>query len=83
MSDWISILMKTHKDYVLSCRGNEIGDPMMNSSLNSLMSEWEKYFPKYEIGDELPWDCIDLGYRKSFIRREHKKLFKNELTPWC
>ena len=34
-----------------------------------------------EIGNEMPWDCIDLGYRKSFVKREHKKIYKNVLTP--
>lgn len=71
------------KDYILSCAGSEIGKFIMNRSLDAPVCEWEKYFPKYEIGDELPWDPIDLGYRKSFLRREHEKIFKNELTPWC
>ena len=72
-----------YKDYVLSCGGSKVGDFIMENALDTPISKWEKYFPKYEIGDELPWDCIDLGYRKSFLKREHKNMFKNKLTPWC
>ena len=72
-----------YKDYVLSCGGSEVNELIMNVNLDSPISDWEKYYPKYKIGDKLPWDCINLGYRNSFIEREHKKMFKNVLTPWC
>ena len=72
-----------YRDYVLSCGGDDVGELIMNSSLDSPISEWEDYYPAYKPGDELPWDCIDLGYRKSFLEREHRKMFKNVLTPWC
>lgn len=71
------------KDYILSCGGSEVGELIMGSDYNVPLSEWEKYFPKYEIGDELPWDCINLGYRDSFISIEHKKMLDFKVTPWC
>lgn len=71
------------KDYILSCGDNEVGELIMNVDYDAPISEWEEYFPRYEFGDELPWDCIDLGYRDSFIPRERKKMFNLKVTPWC
>ena len=71
------------KDYILSCGGSEVGELIMNKSYDSPLSEWENYFPRYEIGDELPWDGINLGYRDSFIPREHRKMLKAKITQWC
>jgi radical SAM superfamily enzyme YgiQ (UPF0313 family) len=71
------------KDYILSCGGSEVGELIMNKSYDSPLSEWENYFPRYEIGDELPWDGINLGYRDSFIPREHRKMLKAKTTQWC
>ena len=72
-----------YKDYILSCGGSEVGELIMNTDYDSPISEWEQYFPRYEIGDELPWDCINLGYRNSFIPREYRKMMKGKVTPWC
>lgn len=71
------------KDYILSCGGSEVGDLIENKNYDSHLSEWNPYYPSYEVGDELPWDFIDLGYKDSFIPREHKKMLKNKITPWC
>lgn len=71
------------KDYILSCGNSELGDLIMNGSFNSPLSQWEQYAPKYDFDDELPWDCIDLGYRKGFIKAEYKRMLKNKLTLWC
>lgn len=71
------------KDYILSCGNSELGNLIMNGSFNSPLSQWEQYAPKYDFDDELPWDCIDLGYRKGFIKAEYKRMLKNKLTLWC
>ena len=69
------------KEYVLFCGNDETGEFIMNNDFNAPISEWEKYLPIYNIGDELPWDYIDLGYRDSFIPREYKKMLKFKTTP--
>lgn len=71
------------KEYILSCAGTKLSEFLINESYDSPISEWMKYYPKFEIGDELPWDKINLGYKKSFLLREYRKMFKIETTPWC
>lgn len=45
------------KEDILSCGGSEAGDLIMNKSYDSPISQWEKYFSGYEIGDGLSGDC--------------------------
>ena len=72
-----------YKEYILSCGGSDLGYFIANKDYTTPIHEWEEYFPKYEIGDELPWDCINLGYKDLFLKKEYKMMFKNEITPWC
>jgi hypothetical protein len=37
-------------------------------------------FGKDEV---LPWDIIDIGVTKAFLRREREKAYKGETTPSC
>lgn len=58
---------------LLSCGNSEIGDFIMNGSFNSPLSQWEQYAPKYDFDDELPWDCIDLVYKRVLLRQNIKE----------
>lgn len=71
------------KDYILSFAGPEIGELLLNGNLYSPISEWKKYFKKYDVGDSLPWDTINLGYLNNFLEKEYGRFKKGKLTPWC
>ena len=73
----------TFKDYVLSFAGPEVSELLLNGNLNSPITEWKKYFRAYEVGDSLPWDVINLGYRNDFLEKEYGRFKKSKLTPWC
>ena len=52
---------------------DELGYTSIRNSLNN-----EK-----DIDMELPWDFIDPGIDKEFLKNEYKKAFKGEMTPSC
>ena len=70
--------------YVLSCKGLEIS-PLIEKSLETKvpMKEWEKYSVPYNLNTQLPWKNIDIGVKSNFLKSERKKIFDEELTPWC
>ena len=70
--------------YVLSCGDKEIGD-LIERSLNEKISikEWAQNAPNYELGDDLPWDSIDVSVSKDFLISEYEKIGTSEQTPWC
>ncbi|ADC46676.1 Fe-S oxidoreductase [Methanobrevibacter ruminantium M1] len=70
--------------YVLSCGDRDIGD-LLEESLNRKISikEWKENAPSYEIGDNLPWDCINVSVSKEFLESEYEKMKSGEQTPWC
>ena len=70
--------------YVLSCGGREIGE-LIERSLNEKITikEWGKYAPNYEIGDDLPWDSINVSVSKEFLISEYEKMKTSDQTPWC
>ena len=37
----------------------------------------------FGLDEVLPWDIIDIGVTKSFLRRERDKAYKGETTPSC
>ena len=43
------------------------------------------FYTSRGFGDDevLPWDIIDIGVTKSFLRREREKAYKGETTPSC
>ncbi|MDR2966814.1 MAG: radical SAM protein [Methanobacteriaceae archaeon] len=70
--------------YVLSCKGSEIGKLLEESRKKKIaMKEWKKYGSSYSLEDELPWKNIDLGLNPNFLKKEREKLLANENTPWC
>ena len=73
----------TSKDYILSCGDCEVGELLLNGDFNSPIEYWKKYLPKYEIGEPLPWDVINIGYAHNFIEKEHDRIIKGKSTPWC
>lgn len=70
--------------YILSC-GNSDVSAIIEKSLNKNITihEWMDHLPSYEIEDELPWDKIDVGVKKEFLKNEHKRLSTQKQTPWC
>ncbi|RLE89629.1 MAG: hypothetical protein DRJ49_02465 [Thermoprotei archaeon] len=43
----------------------------------------EKPLQGYELEDELPWDIVDIGISKSYLRYEYEKYFSGEITESC
>lgn len=37
----------------------------------------------FGIDEVLPWDIVDIGVTKAFLRREREKAYKGETTPSC
>jgi radical SAM superfamily enzyme YgiQ (UPF0313 family) len=70
--------------YILSCGNRGIG-ALIEKSLTRqpTLKEWKELIPKYDVGDELPWDNIDVGVNERFLRIEHKRLNNLKQTPWC
>lgn len=70
--------------YILSC-GNSDVSTIIEKSLtkNVTLHEWMDYLPTYDIDDDLPWDSIDTGVKKEFLKTEYKRLHSKKQTPWC
>ena len=70
--------------YILSC-GNKDVSTIIEKSIhkNVTIHEWMEYLPEYDIDDELPWDKIDIGVKKEFLKIEYKRLESKKQTPWC
>lgn len=70
--------------YILSC-GNRDVSTVIEKSLTRKVNvhEWMEYLPEYHVDDELPWDKIDTGVRKEFLKIEYKRLKTKKQTPWC
>ena len=70
--------------YVLSCGDRDIGELLEKSLTRKIsMKEWKENAPNYSLGDELPWDLIDVSVSKEFLISEHDKMGTEEQTPWC
>lgn len=70
--------------YILSCGNRDISTIIEKSlTKNITLHEWMNYLPEYNIDDELPWDKIDVGVKKEFLKIEHKRLESKKQTPWC
>ncbi len=70
--------------YILSCGNRDISTIIEKSlTKNVTLHEWMKYLPEYDIDDELPWDNIDIGVKKEFLKIEYKRLESKKQTPWC
>ncbi|KZX17803.1 coproporphyrinogen III oxidase [Methanobrevibacter cuticularis] len=78
--------------YVLSCKGKEIGkllekslDLHANKDINKRinLNDWKKHGNGYNLTDTLPWNNINIGISQDFLKTERQKLFENKLTPWC
>lgn len=70
--------------YVLSCKGSEIGKLLEKSTEKKIaMKEWKEYSNSYNLDDELPWKNIDIGLNPNFLKKEREKLLAIETTNWC
>lgn len=70
--------------YILSCGNSDVSE-IIEKSLERKVNihEWLKHSPEYDIDDELPWDMIDVGVKKDFLKTEYKRLESKKQTPWC
>ena len=70
--------------YVLSCGDKDVGN-LIERSLNEKISirEWGENAPSYDLGDELPWNSINVSVSKEFLKSEYEKIKTGEQTPWC
>lgn len=70
--------------YILSCGNRSIG-AIIEKSLTKqpTLKEWRELLPEYDIDDSLPWDNIDVGVNKRFLKIENKRLRNLKQTPWC
>ena len=70
--------------YTLSCGNRQVGAIIEKSlTKNVILKEWRDISPKYEIDDPLPWDNIDTGVNKKFLKIENRRLRNLKQTPWC
>lgn len=70
--------------YILSCGNRDVG-AIIEKSLTKkiILKEWQEILPKYSINDKLPWENINTGANKEFLKIEHKRLKNLKQTPWC
>ena len=70
--------------YILSCGNRGIG-AIIEKSLTKqpTLKDWRELLPEYDIDDSLPWDNIDVGVNKRFLKIENKRLRNLKQTPWC
>ena len=70
--------------YILSCGNRGIG-AIIEKSLTKqpTLKKWRELLPEYDIDDSLPWDNIDVGVNKRFLKIENKRLRNLKQTPWC
>ncbi|MDD1775538.1 MAG: radical SAM protein, partial [Methanobacterium sp.] len=70
--------------YVLSHGSSDLGDLIQRSINNKIpLKEWEKVAPKWDLNSLLPWNNVDVGIKKEFLKEEYQKALKGSLTPWC
>ena len=70
--------------YTLSCGNRQVGAIIEKSlSKNIILNEWREIAPEYDIDDQLPWDNIDVGVNKKFLKIENRRLRNLKQTPWC
>ena len=51
--------------------------------LNSHGLKWEDYTQGWSTEDSLPWDNIDVGVTKAFLKREREKAYAETVTENC
>lgn len=70
--------------YILSCGDRDVGEIVERSlSKKPTLKEWRQALPDYDLDDELPWDIIDVGVTKRFLKIENNRLRNLKQTPWC
>ena len=53
------------------------------AALDELGLTWEEYFRARDLDEKLPWDIVDIGVSKDFLKREYKKAEEVQLSHDC
>lgn len=53
------------------------------SAMDELGLSWEEYLGTRDFEKEFPWDIVDIGVSKNFLREEYEKAMKIELSQDC
>ncbi|HEY0196708.1 MAG TPA: radical SAM protein, partial [Methanobacterium sp.] len=70
--------------YVLSHGDAKLGQIIEKSLDNKVpIRDWEKITPRWDLDDKLPWDNIQVGVKKEFLKGEYLEALNGNLTPWC
>jgi len=70
--------------YVLSMGTSKLGVYLEKSLEKKVpLREWQKLTPSWDLEDKLPWDNISVGVNREYLKNEHLKAIKGDLTPWC
>lgn len=56
---------------------------LWTEALDELGLTWEEYFRARDLEEELPWDIVDIGVSKDFLKREYKKAEEIKLSHDC
>ncbi len=52
-------------------------------ALDELGMDKNNYLGERSFDEELPWDVVDIGVSKEFLKREHDKAYSATLSPDC
>ncbi|KUK01075.1 MAG: putative oxidoreductase [Methanobacteriaceae archaeon 41_258] len=70
--------------HVLSTGGPEISKLIEKAWRGeATLRDWKLKAGGYRIGEELPWNKIDVGLRDDFIMEEYLKMKEDKITPYC
>lgn len=70
--------------HVLSTGGPEISKLIERAwKGKATLRDWKLKSRGYRIGEELPWNKIDVGLRDDFIMEEYLKMKEDKITPYC
>lgn len=67
--------------YILSCGDYNVSTLIEKD--HTTLKEWRELKPNYNFKSKLPWDNIDVGVSKKFLKKEAQKIETSTTTPWC
>ncbi|MCX7847954.1 MAG: TIGR03960 family B12-binding radical SAM protein [bacterium] len=73
--------------YELGCRFDDWSDRLDNAKWEQAFARCgidpEAYLAPIPVDERLPWDGLDCGVRREFLRREYERAMRAEPTPAC